>query len=269
MENQEPKENKQDIIAPKEIHSDEFEIEDDNKGAQQIQEEKQEKVEDTTPKHQIKKQPSASNKVEEENPVKDMPKQVFESDVKTTQITDANYMSQKEEPKNEVLIEKNREEEEIEEKENVDIDLKREKVNRKLKQEKQKQLLKEEKKKKLKNYLLDQEREHQKIGNFVSEGKILINIECCYNCQAHQYCTHHNEAKYNSTFETFKKEIEKEIKNSVVARNYKISSPTMGAFEIYYNNEKLFSKLEVKKWPNTAVITSKLRGLIQNANAKA
>jgi len=35
--------------------------------------------------------------------------------------------------------------------------------------------------------------------------KLIVDIELCTNCSRHQWCTHHNQQKYESIFQESKK----------------------------------------------------------------
>ncbi len=96
----------------------------------------------------------------------------------------------------------------------------------------------------------------------IEDGKKLINIQLCINCDLHQYCTHHKEQKYQQFFCLVKDAIEKQYPNIYVAQNYQIEEPTIGSFEIEGGEYLLFSKLRLKKWPKISYILSQVQKLL-------
>ena len=94
------------------------------------------------------------------------------------------------------------------------------------------------------------ESEHAKAQEAVQKGKKLVNIVTCFNCQNHQYCTHHKEQKYNQQFCELKKLIEDSNSSVHVVRNYNGKNLQIGAFEVFYEGQLVFSKLKTKYWPS-------------------
>jgi len=108
------------------------------------------------------------------------------------------------------------------------------------------------------------EAEHAKAKDAVDGGKKLVNIITCFNCQNHQYCTHHKVEKYDQQFRDLKQLIESANGSDVcVVRNYGCKNLQMGAFEIYYNGELIFSKLQTKHWPNHKWVVNKVGDLVK------
>lgn len=107
-----------------------------------------------------------------------------------------------------------------------------------------------------------------------------VYIEHCQNCSTHTWCTNHDESKYISYYENCKakilvvcpelqvvaNQIPVTLTNKFVtadkAKEGKLSFPRMGAFEIYFKDSVVFSKLESGQWPQSTLIANKLRELL-------
>lgn len=71
-----------------------------------------------------------------------------------------------------------------------------------------------------------------------AEGSIVIDFEVCCNCKAHDWCTHHDEAKYTNLFLEIQNgidiyhivAIEAEVPGAYCTYNEK--KPSTGAFEV-------------------------------------
>lgn len=111
------------------------------------------------------------------------------------------------------------------------------------------------------DYLKKLEADQSEVDESIKKGLSLINIVTCFNCQNHQYCTHHKEEKYDQQYRELKKFIEDSTPSVVVARNHGSKNLIMGAFEIYYKGELVFSKLNAKRWPNHNWVASKIKSL--------
>lgn len=79
---------------------------------------------------------------------------------------------------------------------------------------------------------------------------LLVNVECCQNCKAHQYCTHHKEEKYQTCFDHFKQSVLLRLPEAQVVKNFGISNPLLGAFTVRVKGKVIFCKLQAKAWPN-------------------
>ena len=93
----------------------------------------------------------------------------------------------------------------------------------------------------------------------IQEGKTIFNIECCINCEAHSYCTHHEEVKYATMFTEIKTQVEASNSKYYVAKNFKISKPRIGAFEIFHNETLVYSKLSTMQWPKVNLLVKRLQ----------
>ena len=100
--------------------------------------------------------------------------------------------------------------------------------------------------------------EKKKAKEALDAGKTIFNIECCVNCTAHSYCTHHDENKYTSMFADLKQQIEASNPKYHVAKNLDIAKPRIGAFEIFYNGTLVYSKLNTKQWPKANLLLKRL-----------
>jgi hypothetical protein len=89
-------------------------------------------------------------------------------------------------------------------------------------------------------------------------GKVIFNVECCVNCSAHSYCTHHDESKYASMFFQLKQQIEAVNPTYYVAKNLEIANPRIGAFEIFHKNTLVYSKLSTMNWPKVSLLLKRL-----------
>jgi hypothetical protein len=109
-----------------------------------------------------------------------------------------------------------------------------------------------------------------------------VFIEYCQRCPTHSWCTKHDESKYNSYFESVRSKLreicpEVEIIGNQIplAFSSKFSShedsrpwegtlsfPRIGAFEVYFKERVLFSKLETGLWPHPGAIANKVREII-------
>lgn len=108
------------------------------------------------------------------------------------------------------------------------------------------------------DYLKSLQKIHEITENSKNDGKIIINVVHCFNCKAHSYCTHHKEEKYQKFYKTLKERLEPRNSKFHVTQNYLQKDLTMGAFEVYYNDELIYSKLETMKWPNIKNLIEKL-----------
>ena len=110
-----------------------------------------------------------------------------------------------------------------------------------------------------------------------------VYIEFCVNCNSHQYCTKHDESKYKSYYDAcFSKimltcpEVQVVPNQIPVAfrKNFttsegkpkpwagKMTFPRMGAFEVFYKDKLIFSKLESGKWPQAAKVAERIREIL-------
>ena len=112
-------------------------------------------------------------------------------------------------------------------------------------------------------YLKRLQKIHEQADSSKKDGKIIINVVHCFNCMAHSYCTHHKEEKYLRFFKLLKEQLEPRNSKFHVTRNYQQKDLTMGAFEVYHNEQLVFSKLDTRKWPNIKNLVTKLENLAQ------
>lgn len=109
-----------------------------------------------------------------------------------------------------------------------------------------------------------------------------VYIEHCQGCSTHSWCTKHDESKYKSYFENCKAKILVICPEVQVVANQiplafrkkfsmgenskpwegKHSYPRIGAFEIYFKETLVFSKLESGLWPQSTMIANKIRDLL-------
>ena len=109
-----------------------------------------------------------------------------------------------------------------------------------------------------------------------------VYIEHCQGCSTHGWCTKHDESKYQSYFENCKAKILVICPEVQVVANQipiafsnkftysddskpwegKHSFPRIGAFEIYFKDKIIFSKLETGLWPQSTIIAKKIRELL-------
>ena len=95
------------------------------------------------------------------------------------------------------------------------------------------------------------------------EEKIVIMIEVCQNCKNHQWCTRHDESRYNSCFEMVKSAILAQ-NDVVVEKNLNIKAPRIGAFEITCNNIQIFSKKNSGLWPDADGISQRVSFFLED-----
>jgi predicted Rdx family selenoprotein len=108
-----------------------------------------------------------------------------------------------------------------------------------------------------------------------------VYIEHCQGCSSHNWCTNHDESKYLSYYENCKAKIlvvcpevqvvSNQIPVFLISRfsmndeklkGGKQTFPRIGAFEIYFKDSVIFSKLESGQWPQSTFIANKVRDLI-------
>lgn len=132
------------------------------------------------------------------------------------------------------------------------------KMNDSQKSSKQKQLDTLERRKKI---AAEQANDTKLAEEAAKNSKIVLCVECCVNCVEHQYCTHHKEEKYKEYMSQLKTEIEKLHPDIWVSKNYKIARPQIGALEVRWGEQVVYSKLKEMRWPNAAVVAKKLQEL--------
>lgn len=106
-----------------------------------------------------------------------------------------------------------------------------------------------------------------------------VYIEHCQSCSSHSWCTKHDESKYLSYYENCKAKIlvicpeiqvvsnqiplafSKKFTETENSRPWegKHSFPRIGAFEIYFKDKIIFSKLETGMWPQSTVVANSIR----------
>lgn len=91
-----------------------------------------------------------------------------------------------------------------------------------------------------------------------------IHIEVCQNCRLHRWCTRHDEKKYNLLFETLAKAINKDLgSNYQVFKNKNVDKPRIGAFEVVFKGETVFSKIKSGFFPTNSLVVSKIKDIIE------
>lgn len=82
----------------------------------------------------------------------------------------------------------------------------------------------------------------------------------CIDCKRHQWCTRHDEAKYNEAFEQIKAGLVAECPKVVVSKNKLCGQkPKLGAFEIRHEKRLLFSKLKSQMFPVKEDVVQKIK----------
>lgn len=97
-----------------------------------------------------------------------------------------------------------------------------------------------------------------------------VYIEYCIDCPSHQWSTKHDEEKYYRYYKTCKDEIMTQHASIAVYANQvppgfkdllhkKNSFPRLGAFEVYYRGNLVFSKLQCGLWPHPKIVAKKIK----------
>lgn len=112
-----------------------------------------------------------------------------------------------------------------------------------------------------------------------------VYIEHCQGCSSHSWCTKHDETKYSSYYENCKGKIvaicpevqivanqiplafKKKFSDDENSKPWegKFCFPRIGAFEIYFQDKIIFSKLETGLWPQSAVVANKIREILNSS----
>lgn len=100
-----------------------------------------------------------------------------------------------------------------------------------------------------------------------ADGKKILMVECCENCLAHSYCTHHDEKKYQDFFARLKSEVEAQDRRVFVTKNFNIAKPVIGAFTVKYEDVVLFSKHKAKAWPCVEQLSKEIIATIAKDDA--
>lgn len=90
--------------------------------------------------------------------------------------------------------------------------------------------------------------------SFSLNGKYLVEIEVCRNCKEHQWCTRHDEARYNRTYEEVVAAILSENPNTYVRKNAKVNVPVLGGFEVSCFGTLLYSKNKCGSFPSPSAL---------------
>ena len=117
---------------------------------------------------------------------------------------------------------------------------------------------------------------------------LTVEIEYCKNCHLHSWCSRHDEIKYIDFFEQLSKRIIDEVPycNTIVRAlpsrltpltdspdNQKyfdeengevVFFPRLGSFEIYADDNRIFSKIKSGKWPKFDNIISTLKKMVES-----
>lgn len=92
-----------------------------------------------------------------------------------------------------------------------------------------------------------------------------ISIEVCQNCRLHKFCTRHDEKKYEKFFADFSILIKNNFPSMTIIKNQNNDAPQLGAFEITFRSELIFSKIKTGKFPDLNFIIAKIKS-IQEGN---
>jgi hypothetical protein len=111
-------------------------------------------------------------------------------------------------------------------------------------------------------YVSERKEESNRVAQAEKESKMILSVECCVNCIDHSYCTHHKENKYKEYMSTLKAQIEKLNPEIYVSKNGKVETPRIGALEVVYKNQVIYSKLKEMKWPNSELVAKTIRSII-------
>jgi selT/selW/selH-like putative selenoprotein len=90
-----------------------------------------------------------------------------------------------------------------------------------------------------------------------------ISIEICQNCRLHRFCTRHDEKKYEKYFSDLSLLIQNNFPSLSIFKNKEIENPRLGAFEITFRNELIFSKIKSGMFPDLQTIIKKIKAMIE------
>ena len=130
----------------------------------------------------------------------------------------------------------------------------------------------------------------QRMAGNIDKGEPIFVFEVCRDCKKHSTYTRHKEEKYQAYFDEMKAAILSEypqgqvmlndkpkewpqMKGERSSRNYENANrllPRLGAFEIsaLVDNQRilLFSKLKSMVWPDSRLMMSTIKRLVEKAN---
>jgi predicted Rdx family selenoprotein len=108
-----------------------------------------------------------------------------------------------------------------------------------------------------------------------------VYIEHCIGCSSHAWCTSHEASKYIQYYDACASAIQTLCPGLTVVQNqipqfitsrvlrskaqpwtHKPSHPRIGAFEVYFQDRVLFSKLEHGLWPHPGALAKRIREVI-------
>ena len=99
-----------------------------------------------------------------------------------------------------------------------------------------------------------------------SQKNLVIDVEICSGCKSHQWCTRHDEKKYEGIFEEVRKAI-LDKNPGVTVEKHLVGGSKIGAFEISSEGVLLYSKLSSGYFPFTAAVTDKASRFISDFRA--
>ena len=116
-----------------------------------------------------------------------------------------------------------------------------------------------------------------------------VYFEYCVSCSTHSWCTRHDESKYSSYFDRCRSELLQHCSGVVAVANQiplyfrkqfasstvkaepwagKNTFPRIGAFEVYFRDSLVFSKLSTGKWPSASQIAERIHEIIHKPPTK-
>lgn len=121
----------------------------------------------------------------------------------------------------------------------------------------------------------------------MEDQKKYVVVEVCQNCSTHKWNTRHNESKYQSFYAKVQTAIatltpDVEVLCNKVPKSYAgfdlyynlvhnnasdnkcfDQIPRIGAFEVSYKGQLVFSKLLGSKWPNVSLIAGRVEKIVE------
>jgi hypothetical protein len=118
--------------------------------------------------------------------------------------------------------------------------------------------------------------------SFIMDNLHRLLIHCCENCHEHQWCTRHEEARYQRYFQQVAEHLtvavpqlqvfkptETEVKflNEERVRIFgpqqQVEPGKLGSFEVYLDNLLIFSKHKTNRWPRLDELEALLKQGVQ------
>jgi len=87
-----------------------------------------------------------------------------------------------------------------------------------------------------------------------------ITIDICSNCQSHKWCTRHEEGTYLKLAAELRDSITSNVDDVEVEVNKvgDLGGDRLGSFEVRCQGVTLFSKLALRYFPHTALLTNRI-----------